>query len=179
MNHLGDRLSALVDGELNGLELDRANAHLASCETCRGEASVIRLLKRELHALADEPVESAMIDRLVAMAGPGGPIPPRRPPRMRRTARWRRTSGPYSPGPGSSRPESTRSHRGYAVAGAALGIAVIGIGAAAFNAGGGNGSTPAPRITPPMQYYTVEHAITTGDVPMPAQSGSGSATTPP
>ena len=29
MSHLGDLLSALIDGELSGAELDRANAHLA------------------------------------------------------------------------------------------------------------------------------------------------------
>ena len=29
MSHLGDRLSALVDGELDGAELDRAHAHLS------------------------------------------------------------------------------------------------------------------------------------------------------
>jgi len=32
MSHLGDRISALIDGELTGTELDRANSHLASCD---------------------------------------------------------------------------------------------------------------------------------------------------
>ncbi len=39
MSHLGDRLSALVDGELDGAELDRAYAHLAGCTRCRSEAA--------------------------------------------------------------------------------------------------------------------------------------------
>ena len=41
MSHLGDQLSALVDGELDGAERDRAHAHLASCEQCRAEAATI------------------------------------------------------------------------------------------------------------------------------------------
>jgi anti-sigma factor RsiW len=42
MSHLGDRLSALIDGELDGAERDRAYAHLASCEPCRTEAAELR-----------------------------------------------------------------------------------------------------------------------------------------
>jgi len=52
VSHLNEQLSALVDGELNGTELDRVNAHLAACEPCRSEAAGLRLLKRELRNLA-------------------------------------------------------------------------------------------------------------------------------
>lgn len=69
MSHLGDNLSALVDGELSGADLDRANAHLASCDKCRGEAATLRLLKRELRALvADASDDDALTRRLLAMA---------------------------------------------------------------------------------------------------------------
>jgi anti-sigma factor RsiW len=34
-DHLGDRLSALLDGELADDEVRVAHAHLAVCETCR------------------------------------------------------------------------------------------------------------------------------------------------
>ena len=51
MSHLGDRLSALVDGELGAAERDRAHAHLASCEQCRAEAAELRALKRKLRGL--------------------------------------------------------------------------------------------------------------------------------
>src|SRR5260370_34551085 len=79
MSHLGDRLSALVDGELDGAELDRAHAHLAGCERCRAEAAELRVLKQKLRALtAGAPAEAAMTRRLIAMTGPGGPLPPRR-----------------------------------------------------------------------------------------------------
>ena len=95
MSHLGDRLSALVDGELSGAELDRAHAHLASCERCRGEAADLRALKQKLRGLtADAPAEAEMTRRLIAITGPGGPLPPRRR-RLRhsRPARVRRPGG--------------------------------------------------------------------------------------
>jgi len=80
MSHLGDRLSALVDGELDGAELDRAHAHLASCERCRTEAAELRALKQKLRGLAaGAPAEADMTRRLIAITGPGGPLPPRRP----------------------------------------------------------------------------------------------------
>jgi sigma-E factor negative regulatory protein RseB len=79
MSHLGDRLSALVDGELDGAELDRVHAHLAGCEQCRTEAAELRALKQKLRALmTGAPAEAAMTRRLIEMTGPGGPMPPRR-----------------------------------------------------------------------------------------------------
>ena len=75
MSHLGDQLSALVDGELDGAERDRAHAHLASCEQCRAEAAELRALKRKLRTLGTgAPAEAAMTRRLIALTGPGGPL---------------------------------------------------------------------------------------------------------
>src|SRR5438105_12536659 len=89
MTHLGDRLSALIDGELDGAERDRAHAHLAGCVQCRTEAAELRALKQKLRALrTGPPAEAAITGRLIAMAGaggPGGPPPPRR--RMRVSVR--------------------------------------------------------------------------------------------
>jgi anti-sigma factor RsiW len=186
MSHLGDRISALIDGELTGAELDRANAHLASCDQCRGEAASLRVLQRELRALgrsAQFPeAEAETVRRLIAATGPGGPLPPRRP------------RGPGS-GPGSGggprrisvpgrdgrrgphRSMLKKPRRAYTVAGV-VGIAVVSLGAAAFTVGGGTGE-PEPKVTPNMQIYTIEHAITTGEVPIPGQSGSGIASPQP
>src|ERR1700744_1395096 len=88
MSHLGDRLSALVDGELDGAELDPAHAHLASCEHCRAGAAGLRTLKPQLRGLTDgAPSEAAMTMRLIAMTGPGGPRPSRRQRARRRLLR--------------------------------------------------------------------------------------------
>ncbi|MBB6173285.1 hypothetical protein HNR23_003345 [Nocardiopsis mwathae] len=80
MDHLGERLSALVDGELGEAERDRALIHLASCESCRFEAEMMRRLKRRLHGL-DEPAPSTdFMGRLSALNGPPPAEPPAGPP---------------------------------------------------------------------------------------------------
>jgi anti-sigma factor RsiW len=172
MSHLGDRLSALIDGELDGAERDRAYAHLAGCEQCRTEAAELRALKRKLSTLLSRaPAEAAMTRRLIAMTGPGGPLPPRRrllrlapSPRAadrRETRRETRRPGPRGP-----------VRRRYLVFGAMS--LVVGLSTAAFTAGGGGQATPGPRITPPVEMYSVEHAITTGEVPFTGPSGRAS-----
>ncbi|HVN42922.1 MAG TPA: zf-HC2 domain-containing protein, partial [Steroidobacteraceae bacterium] len=72
MSHLGELLSALVDGELSGAELDRANAHVAACGACRVEANALRRLKHELRALADVHEPGDITSRLLAMSGQDG-----------------------------------------------------------------------------------------------------------
>ena len=163
MSHLGDRLSALVDGELDGAERDRAYAHLASCEQCRTEAAELRALKQKLRALiSGAPAEAAMTRRLIAMTGPGGPLPPRR--RQLRPAARRETRRPGPRGP---------VRRRYLVLGTVS--LLVGLGTAAFTIGGSGEASPGPRITPPVEMYSVEHAITTGEVPFTGPSGRPSA----
>jgi anti-sigma factor RsiW len=192
MSHLGDRLSALVDGELSGADLDRAHAHLAACEQCRTEAAELRQLKRKLRDLmTSEPVdgapaEAAMTSRLVAMTGPGGPVPVRTAERRRRL----RVVPGHRPGadPGLSRPGRPghpgrrrtwlgARRRRYLMLGTVS--LVVGLGTAAFTAGGGGDAAPGPRITPPVEMYSVEHAITTGEVPFPGPSAQASSAEPP
>ena len=174
MSHLGDRLSALVDGELGGAELDRAHAHLAGCEPCRTEAAELRALKRKLRGLMDgAPAEAAMTKRLIALTGPGGPMPPRR--RLLRVVPGRRpAAGPAASRPGSGpppkavtpvKPWPSARRRRYLVLGTVS--LVVGLGTAAFTVGGGGDAAPGPKITPPVKMYSVEHAITTGEVPFP------------
>jgi anti-sigma factor RsiW len=174
MSHLGDRLSALVDGELSGAELDRAHSHLAGCEQCRTEAAELRALKKTLRALMDgAPAEAAMTSRLIAMTGPGGPLPPRR--RLLRVIPARRPArGPASSRPGA--PPGSRRRR-YLVLGTVS--LVVGLGAAAFTVGGGPDTAPGPRITPPVEMYSIEHAITTGQVPYPGPTAQPDSDAPP
>ena len=186
MSHLGDRLSALVDGELGGAELDRAHAHLAGCEPCRIEAAELRALKQKLRGLMDgAPAEAAMTRRLIAMTGPGGPVPPRH--RLLRVVPGRRPaagpassrpgSGPAPKTPGTPKPWPSARRRRYLVLGTVS--LVVGLGTAAFTVGGGGDAAPGPRITPPVEMYSVEHAITTGEVPFPGPTAAPASDAPP
>ena len=167
MTHLGDRLSALIDGELDGAERDRAHAHLAGCDQCRTEAAELRALKRKLSTLLPgAPAEAAMTRRLIAMTGPGGPLPPRRRPGSQ--AKQARRASRETRRPGSRGPVRRR----YLVIGTMS--LVVGLSTVAFTAGGSGEATPGPRITPPVEMYSVEHAITTGEVPFTGPSSRAS-----
>jgi hypothetical protein len=52
---------------------------------------------------------------------------------------------------------------------------VVGLGTVAFTVGGGSQAAPGPRITPSVEMYSVEHAITTGEVPFTGPSARASA----
>lgn len=138
--HLGDRISGLVDGALADDARDRALVHIAGCADCRAEFESARLLKARLSVLPAPALSAALTARLLAMADPGGPIPPR-PGQL--PSQPRMLTVPARPGggrPQGSRPagrtnrDSTRSGRRTvrlaALAGAALStmvVAVVGI----------------------------------------------------
>ena len=145
MSHLGDNLSALVDGELTGTDLDRANAHLASCERCRGDAAALRALKDQLRGLAADAGHDDLMLRLLAM------------------------KGPVSPDETGVRAAPFRRYLVWS----ALSLAVVGgVGAAAFSLGGGppGPSGPGPDVVPQVEMFSVQHASTTGEVPYPELS---------
>lgn len=150
MIHLGDNLSALVDGELSGADLDRANAHLAACERCRGDAAALRALKNQLRGLAANAGHDDLTMRLLAMAGHPGPLDGE--------------DGDYG-----DIAEDRSPRRRYLVW-SALSLAVVGgVGAAAFGLGGGP-SEPGPDVVPQMEMFSAQHASITGDVPFPMPS---------
>jgi anti-sigma factor RsiW len=180
VTHLGEQISALIDGELTGAELDRANAHLAACERCRAEAAEMRQLKRALRALFEVDANDQLTARLLSDAGPGGPVPSRQD----RREQYRRSRGK---GPRDKRPrgrggrgdgDAPRSRARYVVW-SAVSLFVVGIGAAAFSMGGGGSTAPAPKITPQLEMFSVEHAIVSGTVPEPEQTPAGASVTRP
>lgn len=73
MDHLGERLSALIDGELGAAEHERALIHLAKCESCRFEADMMRRLKRRLTGLGEPEPDMDFMGRLMSQPGLGGP----------------------------------------------------------------------------------------------------------
>jgi len=57
-DHLGERLSAYLDGELDAAALAAADAHLAACAECRAALDDLRQLTHGARSLADRPPES-------------------------------------------------------------------------------------------------------------------------
>lgn len=141
MSHLGQRMSALIDGELTDAERDQAHAHLVRCEACRAEAAALRTLKRRVRGLGEAPADGALTRRLIALEG--------LPAMAAATVAASRGRG----------------HTRYVVAGAVAAIAV-GLGAASFAAGGGQHPS-GPTVTPEVDSYNVQHAATFGELPTP------------
>lgn len=69
--HLGDRLAALVDGELKHDARERVLAHLATCTRCRAEADAQRRLKSAFATSASPSPSEGFLARLQGL--PGGP----------------------------------------------------------------------------------------------------------
>ncbi|MYS08509.1 zf-HC2 domain-containing protein [Streptomyces sp. SID6041] len=76
-HHLGDRLAALVDGELGHDSRERVLAHLATCARCKSEADAQRTLKSVFASAAPPPPSEGFLARLQGLpGGPGGPGEP-------------------------------------------------------------------------------------------------------
>ncbi|MGW7818303.1 zf-HC2 domain-containing protein [Streptomyces puniciscabiei] len=69
--HLGDRLSALVDGELGHESRERVLAHLATCARCKAEADAQRRLKNVFAEAAPPPPSASLLARLQGLPGGG------------------------------------------------------------------------------------------------------------
>nr|WSS64044.1 zf-HC2 domain-containing protein [Streptomyces sp. NBC_01177] len=69
--HLGDRLAALVDGELKHDARERVLAHLATCSRCKAEADAQRRLKSAFATSAAPSPSEGFLARLQGL--PGGP----------------------------------------------------------------------------------------------------------
>ena len=159
MSHLGQRLSAFIDGELSHHRRERVLAHLAHCEPCRREAAALRMLKQRMHALGAATADTALTDRLIAVAGVAGPGRRRLPLAGRRSL------------PGF--PRRRWLVRSVVAAGLTLAGVGLGVPAAAFLAGAGQ-QEPGPSVTPAIDMFMVQHEISAGGAPaMPSPPAPG------
>ncbi|MFE2110040.1 zf-HC2 domain-containing protein [Kitasatospora sp. NPDC059463] len=77
-HHLGERLSAFLDGELGHDSRDRVQAHLATCPQCLAEADEGRAVKHLLTRTGTPGPSSALMARLMAVGAlPEDEQPPR------------------------------------------------------------------------------------------------------
>jgi len=158
VSHLGQRLSALIDGELSEAEQDRVLAHLVGCEPCRREASALRTLKRRMNSLGGDPADDgdpALTHRLMSLASAGFAFG-----EPGRDAGW---SWPTAFPVAAAGPRELRP--GRTVVAGAVAFLVVGLGAAAFAAGGSDGPA-GPQITPSVDVFMMQHEITAGEVPV-------------
>lgn len=117
MSHLGDRVTDLVDGRLSPDAAERAVAHLAGCPDCRAEVAAERAVRNRLATAAAPAPPDGLVDRLVRLGGPTGPLPPRAD----------RVPGTPAPAP-VPWPRRDPRRRSLALAGAgALSAAVLGL----------------------------------------------------
>ncbi|MEW1605017.1 zf-HC2 domain-containing protein [Streptomyces sp. NPDC093808] len=71
-HHLGDRLAALVDGELGHDARERVLAHVATCAKCKTEVDEQRRLKNVFAAAAPPPPSESLLARLQGLPAGGG-----------------------------------------------------------------------------------------------------------
>lgn len=144
MAHLGDRVAALVDGQLADDEMAAADEHLAECAQCRATVAQQRALKRRMTGLTTAPPPPAsLVSTLTDLDRVRGAA---RPTRSRIWVRVLR-----------SRPART--------AAAFTGASVI-VGVAAYAAGAPAGDDAQP-VTPPVDTFVAKFATASTD-PLPA-----------
>jgi anti-sigma factor RsiW len=164
MTHPGQRLSALIDGELDGDERERVLGHLARCGWCRDEAAALRTLKRRMNALGEAAAGAALTGRLMDLTHEDS------------TGIWPSPAAAWS---SESRPDSKVPR--YFL-GASVAVFLASLGTAAFIAGGDpQAQAPAPRVTPSVDVYLLEHSTMSGlDVrELAPPRTSGAAESPP
>ena len=177
MTHLGQRLSALIDGELAGSERERVLLHMAKCGSCRDEVAALRTLKRRMNALGggEAYAGAGLTGRLMGLSQ--SELPAREP---MADAAW----PPAEQQAGASawafpdlgtKPDQRLGR--YFLAGS-VAVFLAGLGTAAFIAGS-EAQTQAPPlpVTPSVDVLVVPHELvnsSTGQAPR-VRSGPGPA----
>lgn len=201
--HLGERLSALVDGELGAAEHESALIHLAKCEPCRFEADMMRRLKRRLHGLSEPEPDLDFMGRLTELSrdpegtgrgpsdppfGAGPPLGSSRPiggfpPGGSLTAEA--VAGPSTAaGPAEEQRASRPEDRGRGERWSQLlppfpggRYAVAGFAVATALLGSafvaGGDTQDAPVVEPRLSDYAVEHAVTSRHIPAAEATPAG------
>jgi anti-sigma factor RsiW len=166
MSHLGQQLSALIDGELGGAERDRVLIHVVRCGWCQNEMEALRALKLRVNALGEAAAGAGLTGRLMGLSADAA-------------GSWPQPAVGWQFPAQSARPEA-RAGRYLLASSVALFLA--GLGTAAFIAGGEpQVRAPVPQVTPQVGVYTVEHDDMNGlymnellqRLPLSAAAGSG------
>jgi hypothetical protein len=184
--HLGDLLSAFVDGALvdgpaSGRQhaaRERAASHLLHCASCREQAEAERALKARLARMRDPAVPASVTSRLLALdpGSPAGTLTPWATPHgpLARSGEPVRpgvprgaSTGPGRPAPSSAR-RTRRTLRRGALWGGAMSLVVVGglVGASSAIAGPVLSPPNGPVVVPAMADFTRLHAKNGAELPL-------------
>ncbi|MGH3386169.1 MAG: anti-sigma factor family protein [Nocardioidaceae bacterium] len=145
MSHLGDRLTALVDGQLEPAAQDKALAHLRHCADCRAAYDHELWVRRQLHQLPGAEPSAALLMALKDIGGDAAAFLDDDPARH-----WRLPS---------------RRVTGMALAGAGtLAVSVLGL---AYSLG----PAQAQPVRPPVERFSSEFAGAGDSMPFSDPAG--------
>jgi anti-sigma factor RsiW len=169
VQHPLDKLSAVVDGELDHDSRDRVLGHLVICDTCRSEVDAQRRLKSRLTATPDPEPSLDLMQRLMGVSS-FSPEPREevRPVITPAVSLYPQRSAFPAARTDATRPgsRSTRSRRRTGVLGAAgSAAAVASLLGTAFVLGDPARSEQPPALQPPLTSYSADHAAATNGAP--------------
>jgi Putative zinc-finger len=170
MSHLGQRLSALIDGELDESERERVLIHVSRCGSCRDEIAALRMLKRRMNGLREASAGDGLTGRLMGLRDAADIASGADWPEAATGGGWLATSHGRAD-----------SKVGWYVLGGSVAALLAGLGMAAFIAGGPQDHSPEPSVTPSVDVYTVQHYFDTGWAPAGDQGSAArrDGTAPP
>ncbi|MEU4194700.1 zf-HC2 domain-containing protein [Kribbella sp. NPDC026611] len=169
LQHPMDKLSAVVDGELDHDSRDKVLGHLVGCDTCRAEVDAQRRLKARMAAQETPDPSMDLMQRLMGVSSFATepreevrPVVTPVPLFPQRSAFPASRTGGTRPGA----PRTTRSRRRSGVLGAAgSAAAVASLLGTAFVLGDPARSEQPPALQPPVASFSSDHATTSGGAP--------------
>lgn len=169
VQHPLDKLSAVVDGELDHDSRDRVLGHLVICDTCRSEVDAQRRLKTRLAATPDPEPSLDLMQRLMGVSSFSPELREEvRPVVTPAVSLFPQRSAFPAARTDATRPGSrtTRSRRRTGVLGAAgSAAAVASLLGTAFVLGDPARSEQPPALQPPVASFSADHAAATNGAP--------------
>ncbi len=180
MTHLGERVAALVDGELDHDARDRAVAHLVRCQECRSAVDEQRRLKSRIRELSVTEPSAALLSTLFEIGLPPAAYPAESAGHRQRLESVAAMSLPFRShlDPRLSavdlladrsiahdrRTTDRRRRAGLVMAGAgSVSAAVLGL---SYALGGGASQGPSPEpVAPPVGQFSAEFAGSNDGLP--------------
>jgi anti-sigma factor RsiW len=159
VTHLGQRLSALIDGELEGSERERVLVHMSRCDSCRDEVAALRTLKRRMSALGDAAAGAGLTGRLIRLSSLAGLAETHAADAVSANSTPPPPAWPDRPDdlPGRGQASAEQRAARYFLAGS-LAIFLAGLGTAAFIAGGEpQPQAPTPPVAPSVDVMIFPH----------------------